>query len=185
MLFPTTALIDDPARTIRHAIRRLRWFKPSFHAQTSAVTAATGISYRISDPQLTAAFIGWLAAFDTERPERIAAPDHSPDDIGARRAFVARASGLMLTELIRTAPLSVAHRSADDGSPAHYWPEGYAYVAYCLNVRAAVLAQDFGDSVTLSQEVGDVALWGDFRTAVTGDPSTAPYYLDLFCGMVS
>jgi hypothetical protein len=70
MPFPTTAVIDDPARTIRHAIRRLRWFKPSFHAQTSAVSAVTGIGYRISDPLLTAAFIGWLDAFDSSAPPR-------------------------------------------------------------------------------------------------------------------
>ena len=83
----------------------------------------------------------WVRAFDAQKPA-------SPQD---RRAYVGFAAGLMLRALIQQNPLSVV--VADAGNPAYFWPEGYVYVAFCLNVRAAVLAQDFHEDQRLAPEI--------------------------------
>lgn len=173
---PQSALrvLGASRQPIRKAIRRLRWFIESFREQLRDTAAETGIEFGLDEQKLAASFLDWLRAFEAQKPS-------SPDD---RRAYVGFAAGLMLRMLVKHKPLAVVQgpARADPGNPAHFWPEGYAYVAYCLRVRAAVLEQDFREETRTVPELGDVRTWWSFRENVREDPGLAIAFLDLFAG---
>ncbi|NIA68701.1 hypothetical protein HBA54_08865 [Pelagibius litoralis] len=174
MALPIPDALAETDRPIRRAMRRLRWFKQSFAQQVEAIAAASGTEYKIHDDRLAKAFIAWLRAFDAQKPTQST----------ARRDFTNFASGLMLQQLLRDAPLEVVSVpvGSDASNPAYYWPEGYVYVAYCLNVRGAVLAQDFDEVLNLAPDLSDIRTWWSFKENVTEDPSLAIAFLDLFSG---
>ncbi len=167
--------IDDAARRpIRRSVRRLRWFRASFAEQLAKISAQTGVDYDIDDQRLAAAFLDWLRAFEAQKAGA------SVD----RRAFVGFAAGLMLRMLLKQAPLSVRHvpAQADATNPAYFWPEGYVYVAYCLNIRAAVLEQDFHEDRRIAPSLGEIRAWWSFRENVAQDPALGIAFLDMFAG---
>lgn len=165
-------LPDD--QPLRRAVRRLRWFKSTFEAQLQMVTAETGIGFSLDTPSLTRCFIQWIQAFEAQKP----------DAVDQRHAYVGFASGLMLRQLLMNQPLTVEampdHASLD--VPACFWPEGYAFVMYCLNVRKAVTREDFGQDIRFSPALLDIRTWKSFRENVGEDPSAALGFLDLFAG---
>ena len=171
---PALHALEDTDRPVRKAIRRLRWFVRSFREQVAQTSAATGVHFATDDAKTTAVFIDWLRAFEAQKPA-------NPQD---RRAYVGFAAGLMLRALIRQDPLSVVARPAlaDPENPAYFWPEGSVYVAFCLNVRAAVLAQDFHEDQRLAPEMTDLRSWWSFRENVAEDSSLSIAFLDLFAG---
>ena len=171
---PALAVLDNTDRPVSKAIRRLRWFVKSFREQVARTSAATGVQFACDDAKTTAVFIDWLRAFEAQKPA-------NPQD---RRAYVGFAAGLMLRALIRQDPLSVVARPAlaDPENPAYFWPEGSVYVAFCLNVRAAVLAQDFHEDQRLAPEMTDLRSWWSFRENVAEDSSLSIAFLDLFAG---
>ena len=174
MPVPALHVLGDADRPVSKAIRRLRWFVRSFREQVAQSAAATGVQFAIDDARTTAVFIDWVRAFDAQKPA-------SPQD---RRAYVGFAAGLMLRALIRKNPLTVISQPAvaDGDNPAYFWPEGYVYVAFCLNVRAAVLAQDFHEDQRLAPELTELRSWWSFRENVSEDPSLSIAFLDLFVG---
>lgn len=166
--------LENARRPVRKAIRRLRWFMGSFREHVEQSAAASGVRFAVDEQRLTAAFLEWLREFEAQKPGRA-------DD---RRAFVGFAAGLMLRALIRNAPLRVLSKpeGVDPANPAYFWPEGYAYVAYCLNVRAAVLEQDFHEDSRIAPELSELRSWWSFKENVAEDPSLALAFLDLFAG---
>lgn len=165
---------EDATLPIRKSVRRLRWFRASFQDQIDKIAAETGVTYALDGPTLAAAFLDWLRAFEAQKP-------HAPED---RRAFVGFAAGLMLRTLLRHRPLTATALppGADATNPAYFWPEGYVCVAYCLNIRSAVLEQDFHEDRRMAPAMGEIRNWWSFRENVAQDPSLGIAFLDLFAG---
>lgn len=164
----------DHEQPMRKTVRRLRGFRASFEEQLRTTSQHTGIRYALDGKALTAAFMAWLDDFEAQKP----------DQEGDKAAYVGFAAGLMLRALIRHDPLRATHVpsgiNAED--PSSFWPEGYVYVAYCLNIRACVLEQDFHAPVHQADELNDLQTWWSFRENVHEDPSLAIAFLDLFSG---
>ena len=167
----TPAAGDEP---VHRAARRLRWFVRSFHDQAARTAAETGVRYEIDDRRLAELFVGWLRAFERQKPGEDA----------DRAAYVGFAAGLMLRTLVDRSPARA--RAVPDGKsadhPAYYWPEGYLYVAYCLNVRGLVMEHDFHESQRDVPELTELGVWWSFRENVGQDPDTAIGFLDMFAG---
>ena len=159
---------------IRHAVRRLRWFAASFRKEVARVSQEIGVELHTDDAKLAKAFVAWLRAFKAQRGES----DRDPRD------FTYFAAGLMLRELVRHEPVAaVDHGPADGGEdPARFWPEGYAYVAFCLGVCSEVLKQEFRTGINLDPSFWDRRAWWSFRENVRDDPSLAIGFFDLFAG---
>lgn len=140
----------------------------------AATQANTGNRLELNHGTLTEVFVEWLQAFDAQKPTR-------PNE---KEAYVGFAAGLMLRALIRRAPVTVGALAADAdlGRPAYFWPEGYLYVSFCLNIRGRVLESDFQATQTLSPILNEARTWHSFRENVAEDPSLAIAFLDLFAG---
>lgn len=160
---------------MRHAVRRFRWFAASFRNEIGRLAAETGIDYRIDDTRLAQAFVRWLRAFEAQRGGAEA-------DL---RAFSCFAGGLMLRELIRSAPLTAASVPPDAGptEPISFWPEGYAYVVYCMGVCSAVLDQEFGAKLEPGASFSDPRHWWSFRENMRDDTALAVGFFQMFCGL--
>lgn len=173
---PASALrvLDSSGRPVRKAVQRLRWFIGSLKEQVQKTSDETGVRFAIDEQRAIASFMEWVRAFEAQKPEADA----------DRRAYVGFAAGLMLRALMRHAPVTVLEKpgTADGTNPAFFWPDGYAYVAYCLNVRSAVLEQDFREDQRIAPELAELRTWWSFRENVAEDPSLSIAFLDLFAG---
>ena len=160
---------------IRRSVRRLRWFKKAFAAQVDILSSETGVEFELDEQKLRGLFLCWIKSFEEQRPH----------EAGLRQEYVSFASGLMLRELIRAKPLLATKipENADRSNPAYFWPEGYAYVAFCLNVRYAVLEQDFDIKRDISANFENIGTWWSFKENVVEDPSLAIGFFDLFTGV--
>ena len=162
---------DEP---VHRAIRRLRWFKSSFISQVNSVSEQTGIPFETNTEVLARCFLVWLKEFEARKPE----------NSNEYEAFVGFASGLMLRRLIELKPLR--HLSipepVDKTDPAMFWPEGYVYVMYCLNIRKLVLDEAFSTELEISDVIPDINAWWSFRENVNEMSSYAIAFLDLFAG---
>lgn len=171
-LIPTLQLAET-AGPARKSAQRLRWFVSAFEAQVATSTRDTGQRFAIDQGKLCATFTAWLEAFEAQKPAAV-------ED---RPAYVGFAAGLMLRELIAHAPLRrVDGPAGDPDDPAVFWPEGYVYVAFCLNVRGHVLEKDYHLRQSLSDDLRDLRTWWSFRENVEADGATALAFLDLFAG---
>lgn len=174
MTLSNIASLKRGEQPLRKTVRRLRWFKTSFQEQVEQAIDEKGLHFIVNEQKQAAAFIDWLRAFEAQKPN---ASD-------SRRDYVGFAAGLMLRALVKHNPLSCestpSNPTTDD--PAYFWPEGYVYVAYCLNVRAAVLEQDFDETVQLAPTIADIKTWHSFRENVKEDPNLGIAFLDLFAG---
>ena len=172
--FPTVGFDVPKEQSLRKSVRRLRWFKSTFREQVDAAETRTGISFHINTPALTECFVRWVRAFE----------EGKPNNEEERYAFVGHSSGLMLAQLITRQPLQVAEmpKASDLNLPEYFWPEGFVYVSYCLNVRQAVLRQDFDTVAEPSPSFSDIRTWWSFRENVKENPDYAVSFLDLFAG---
>lgn len=160
-------------KPVRKRAQRLRWFIEVFEKQIAETTDETGNAYDLDRARLAQVFSEWLDAFNAQKPD-------TPED---QRAYVGFAAGLMLRALLRHKPVSgQAGEAADPSNPASFWPEGYLYVAFCLNVRGMVIEMDFEGEQSLSSELDDLRTWWSFKENVSEDPSLAIAFLDLFAG---
>lgn len=159
---------------LHKSAQRLRWFVRAFEDQAARTEAETGNRFSIDPERLATVFAKWLRAFETQKPQ-------APDD---KLAYVGFAAGLMLRELIAHKParLQSSPEGADRSNPAYFWPEGYLYVVFCLNVRGLVLDQDFHRGQQLSPLMEETRTWWSFRENVAEDPALAIAFLDLFAG---
>ena len=170
MLLPT----ETGTRSIRKSAQRLRWFVDAFERQVARTEAETGNRYDVDRSRLTEVFAEWLKSFEAQKPDR--------DEV--KPAYVGFAAGLMLRTLIRREPVTATRTggAADEENPARFWPEGYLYVAFCLNVRKLVLQSDYNAVQSRSEMLDDPRVWWSFRENVAEDPSLAIPFLDLFAG---
>jgi len=90
----------------------------------------------------------------------------------------------MLKELIVKKPLEIIDmpKATDRDLPEYFWPEGFVYVSYCLNVRQSVLRQDFDTEPEPAPQFTDIRTWWSFKENVTEIPDYAIPFLDLFAG---
>ncbi|GAA6177329.1 hypothetical protein [Sulfitobacter pacificus] len=175
MTLPAPELLLTPNTQVRRAVRRLRWFRRAFLEQVAVISEDCGIPFDIDTIRLADAFLEWSAAFERKKPTSRA----------DKRRYVDHVSGLMLEQLLRKAPLSArcGDKAPNDATPAQLWPEGYACVVFCLNVRAAVLAQDFGVQVEDAPQMESLRDWMSFRENVAETPENAISFLQHFAGL--
>ncbi|MEM9812820.1 MAG: hypothetical protein AAF913_09125 [Pseudomonadota bacterium] len=170
MTLPT---LPEP-QPLRKSAQRLRWFVGAFEAQVAQTEDETGNRFAIDRGALAEVFASWLKAFEAQKPT----------DDADNPAYVGFAAGLMLRSLIKFKPARISDGppDADQTNPAYFWPEGYLYVAFCLNVRGLVLAQDFNTDQQPSTALDEARTWWSFKENVGDDPSLAIAFLDLFAG---
>jgi hypothetical protein len=170
------SLPEEPIsqRPLHKSAQRLRWFVDAFERQVKNTEAQTGNCFSVNRDALTSAFAEWLQSFERQKPANDA---DNP-------AYVGFAAGLMLRTLITNEPAKLISkpRTADDTNPAYFWPEGYLYVAFCLNVRGLVLETDYHCEQHVSRKLEETRTWWSFRENVNEDPSLAIAFLDLFAG---
>lgn len=162
------------AEPLRDAIRRLRWFRQALGRQLDDITAETGLTFTVDDRKLAQVFVNWLREVDAQKPR----------DPASRRAYFDFVSGLMLRDLLRDLPITAGPlpAGADLGKPEFFWPEGFACTLFCLNVRAAVIEQEFNAAATLAPDFFSLRQWWTFRENVSQDASTAMGFFDVFAG---
>ena len=162
---------DQP---VRKSAQRLRWFVDAFERQVKNTETQTDNRFSVDRELMAQVFSEWRHAFEAQKPR------HAED----RLAYVGFAAGLMLRSLIRHKPAVLIKRpdTADESNPAYFWPEGYLYVAFCLNVRGLVLESDFHSEQHPSDVLNETRTWWSFRENVAEDPSLAIAFLDLFAG---
>lgn len=142
--------------------------------QVERTSAETGNAFRVEKGALTEVFAKWMKAFEAQKPHRI-------ED---KTAYVGFAAGLMLRTLIRIEPVDLISKpeGASEDNPAHFWPEGYLYVAFCLNIRGLVIERDYHGRQSVSEAHDDLQTWWSFRENVGENPELAIAFLDLFSG---
>tara|TARA_Y100000815_G_scaffold34678_1_gene28833 strand:+ start:24454 stop:25050 length:597 start_codon:yes stop_codon:yes gene_type:complete len=170
-LLPTPQPTEQP---LRKSAQRLRWFIEVFEDQARKTEIETGNSFSIDRTALTEVFTEWLNDFKAQKP---AVEADKP-------AYVGFAAGLMLRSLTKKKPVKLLARPsrADETNPAYFWPEGYLYVVFCLNVRGLVLEKDFHYEQHTNAAFNEARTWWSFRENVDEDPSLAIAFLDLFAG---
>jgi hypothetical protein len=163
-----------PIQPLRKSAQRLRWFVEVFEEQVKTTEVETGNRFKVDRAALAEVFTEWLADFKAQKPTADA----------DKPAYVGFAAGLMLRTLVRRTPVALVSRpdGADQSNPAYFWPEGYLYVAFCLNVRGLVLEADFHSEQHPNAALTEPRTWWSFRENVQDDPSLAIAFLDLFAG---
>ncbi|KIT17443.1 hypothetical protein [Jannaschia aquimarina] len=161
-------------RPIRKAAQSLRWFVRAFEDQAARISEETGVAYQADHTDLARVFAEWRKAFDAQKPR----------DATDYPAYVGFAAGLVLRTLLQVKPVQVTGlpEGADTTNPAYYWPEGYLYVVFCLNVRGLVLETDFDGHQTPRTDLDDVRTWWSFRENVEEDSALAIAFLEHFAG---
>ena len=174
MSLPALDLVLHPETPVKRDVRRFRWFRRAFVEQVASVSRACGIGFEVRTERLAEAFVDWSRAFAAQKP----------DGEADKRAFVDFASGLMLYHLLRTMPVTagVPDNRAPDAAPVAFWPAGFACLAFCLNVRKAVLAQNFGETSEPAPEIDDLRSWWSFRENVAESGARAVPFFSLFAG---
>ncbi len=162
---------------IRHRVRQLRWFKTTFKQHARLIAGRYGVPYEIDDGRLTEAYLNWAEAFS----QNLAYSDLD------RRDFITFAAGLLVRELLRSAPAAAAagreppQTTDATESIARSWPEGFLYTNYCLCVLHLVLEQE-GVRLTLPTLADDLRTWWSYRENVGDDASLAIPFFDLLIG---
>lgn len=168
------SISDTSGVPLHKSAQRLRWFVDAFQQQMSETQTQTGNRFALDTAAMTEAFAEWLRAFEAQKPH------HDAD----KPAYVGFAAGLMLSNLIRINPVRVTEIApdADTARPAYFWPEGYLYVSFCLNVRGMILEKDYHAAQHPNAALDELRTWWSFRENARENASTAIAYLDLFAG---
>lgn len=172
--YPSVRFQVPQDQSLRKSIQRLRWFKSTFDEQVKAASVRTGIKYKLNPQILTECFLEWIRQFEAAKP----------NDSDHRYAYVGHTAGTMLKQLIKKNPLQVVELpiATDKNLPEYFWPEGFIYVSYCLNVRQSVLRQDFELDMEPAAKLIDIRTWWSFKENVSEIPDYAIPFLDLFAG---
>lgn len=170
----TPLALPTTGEPVRVAVRQFRWLRGALARQIEAITAETGIDFRIDDRKLASAFVAWLRRVESQAPR---AP-------GERRAFFTFAAGLMLQELIQKMPIAAgpAPAGADPEQPEYYWPEGFVCTVFCVNVLSAVVEQEFDATTDVVPSFFDIRSWWSFRENAAEDAGRVVGFFDLFLG---
>lgn len=167
------ATVSDD-RLARKSAQRLRWFIEAFYRQMERCQEETGNRYSADRHALAGVFAEWVKAFGAQKP----ANEEDYQD------YVGFAAGLMLRSLVSRNPVTVLELppDTDESNPAYFWPEGYLYVTFCLNVRGLVLEKDFHSGQRSGVALAETRAWWSFYENVSEDPSLSTAFLDLFAG---
>lgn len=165
---------DKNSTPVRRAARRMRWFFKAFNDQVKTCEATTGFSFQVDEEKIRQVFLNWVQVFEAQKPT----------DPEQKANYTTFAAATMLRELIQGSPVDVARKSAkqDLEQPALFWPEGYIYLMFCINVRAVVFEQEFGIICEPAPCLGDIKTWWSFRENVAQDSATAIGFFELFVG---
>lgn len=171
---PSVSFKVPKGQTFRKSFQRLRWFKSTFEEQVQAASTRTGIEYDTDAQILTRCFLQWFRTIENIKPT------NTQD----RLAFVGFAAGKMLKELIVNNPLTLKStpKVMDSDLPEYFWPQGFVYVSYCLNVRQSILREDFHAKINSSQTIDDIRTWWSFKENTAEMPDYAISFLDIFAG---
>lgn len=164
--------IED--RPLRKVARRLRWFLEAFSSQTKEISSDTGVEFEIDRAKLRAVFMNWVKIFEAQKPT----------DPHEKSNYITFSAATMLMALIKGQPLRVIKRpeTANMQDPAYFWPEGYTYAAFCMNVRSAILLQELNLKTEAAQEFDDIRIWWSFKENVREDSASAISFFELFVG---
>lgn len=171
--------LPRPNEPLRHAARRLRWFRRAFKDYVHEMEQVLGLRFALDETLLADIFVAWLRSVERQDP------DPPAGDTAARRAYYDLSASLMLRELLAQPPLRAleAPRHAKAGSPAAFWPEAYVCALFCLAVRSLVLAQEFGDTPPPSAEaLDDLRGWWSLRENAARNPAFAAGFLQYLMG---
>jgi len=165
---------ESEDRPLRKVARRLRWFLEAFSNQTREVSAEFGLEFEIDRAKLRSVFLSWVRNFEAQKPA----------DARAKSNYITYSAATMLMELIKGQPLRIVRvpDEADVDRPAYFWPEGYAYLAFCMNVRSAVYVQELDLETGIAPEFDDIRTWWSFRENARENSATAIGFFELFVG---
>lgn len=161
---------------LAHRLRRLSFFDGHFRRQMEALGNRHGLAVAFDAVRLTRAFLAWGEDFASQRAA--AAID--------RRDYIVFTAGILLNRLLEAEPVTVS-RVSGQTAPAGmefvaFWPEGFLYTAYCLNVLQAVLQQESVGGLAINGLQDNLRIWWSFRENVGEDLATAVGFFDLFAG---
>ncbi len=141
----------------------------------------SGLVVNVDSVRLTRAFLAWSQDFTRQRA---AALD--------RRDYIVFTAEMLLMRLLENKAVEVISCTPPASLGEHvreiidFWPEGFLFTEYCLNVLQAVLRQEFGETpqatVSVSPLASDLRVWWSYRENVTEDVATAIGFFDLFVG---
>ena len=171
MRLPMVAELNGES-DLRHRIRDLRFFEESFRKNVQLSLPEGAKRSKTDQARLRSSFLAWLESFQSTR--HLAEID--------RKDFICFSAGSMLAELFRHAPLSVASEQGQTENPATVWPEGSAYVSYCLGVAITVLEQEFHLTAEIPESANDPRIWQSFKENVRENPDLAIPFLDMLLG---
>lgn len=162
-------------------VQNVRWFRDSFRHGAEVLARRIDSEAEVDDGRLALAFLIWSEKLSLQS-------GYSLFDGQAYRTF---ACGLLLADLIRTAPLRVtraAHPAERSGLPmevlavAEFWCEGFILTSFCAGLLDAILQQEFQHSLTLAPSSGEMRTWWSFRENAQEEPDRAIGFFDLFLG---
>ncbi len=164
--------IED--RPLRKVARRLRWFLEAFSSQTKEISSDTGVEFEIDRSQLRAVFMNWVKIFEAQKPT----------DPHEKSNYITFSAATMLMALIKGQPLRVVQMPENTNmqDPVYFWPEGYTYAAFCMNVRSAILLQEMDLKSEVAPEFDDIRVWWSFKENVGEDSASAISFFELFVG---
>ena len=171
MRLPMVAELNGES-DLRHRIRDLRFFEESFRKNVQLTFPEGAMRSKTDQARLRSSFLAWLESFQANR--HLASID--------RKDFICFSAGSMLAELFRHDPLSVSSETQSSESATTIWPEGSAYVSYCLGVALTVLEQEFQLSAEIPEYANDPRIWQSFKENVQDNPDLAIPFLDMLLG---
>jgi hypothetical protein len=169
------------APNLSDRVRRLQWFRQSFHDIADDVGRRFHFRYEVDDRGLVDAFFRWARAFERER----AASDLN------RRDFAIFAAGLMLRELLSVDPAKpVGKGQFDNLLPPEpmapicaFWPQGFLYTEYCRTLLQTILEKEYQARAPDPPELTDLRVWHSFRENFRENPALATAFFDVFMGV--
>ncbi len=173
MLTPLRRELEETP-DLAHQARQFRTVLASFKRNVDLLYAGAETQPQIDSVAVAKAFAQWRQDFEASRS--LAAMNRSD--------FVVYSAGSMLKELLRAKPLQEP-RAPSAFAPVglSHWPEGYAYVSFCLSVASGVL-HHMGAAARINEELGEEAgFWDSFRENALEDVGTAQGFFDLICGL--
>jgi hypothetical protein len=162
-------------------VQDLRWLRDSFRQGVDVLARRIDAEIEVDDGRSSLAFLSWSEKLSLQK-------GYSLYD---RKAYCTFACGLLLADLIRTAPLRgtraarPAHRSglsAEALAVAEFWCEGFVLTSFCASLLEAILRQEFQRAVTLAPVASEMRTWWSFRENANEEPARAIGFFDLFLG---
>ena len=163
----------EKTKDLAHQARNFRIILAGFKRNLDLLYEGQTGKPQVDSVAVAKAFANWRQSFDANR--HLAEINRSD--------FVVFSAGSMVKELLLAKPLIAPDVLTDSKNVGLVnWPEGYAYVSFCLSVAAAVL-HNVGEGGSINEKLADdPAFWKSFRENVSEDASLAVGFFDMICG---